>query len=239
MSIDQLIKSEIRPGGLFYQAVVRACADPDVKHAIESGAGMGDGATLAIIQEFKKKNPGEIKFFPIELSKRKFDIMKAAFADLEWLQPINGNAAAADDYLSKADIEAFFWDPDNAESSFKSTKDLDEIYRDLKRETDYIAARASTIQNEALDFATSEIEPAEDEVIHLFLLLNGSDYAGEAEYDAGTNDYDPKYIALFDTKGIKNFKVKKQIIDSGNYSTLSSGKEASGKEWIIFKRIES
>ncbi len=224
MAIDDINNSPITQRTRLYGALLQYALDPEVLHAIHTGGGIGDGGTEAIAKAFQNKNPLNSKFYSIELSTRKFEIMKARYANQKNIIPINGNSIETSDYKDKQNIKTFYW-------TYKTDlrkRDLDDdIYPALKAELAYITARGSGIVNEAIETAKSGLSSDLD-----FIFIDGSEFCGRREFTKIIS-MNPKYIALNDINSLKNYENNKTLTEGTDYTKIASGIEG-GVHWSIF-----
>lgn len=221
MSIDTIIPSKIKVGSSFFQAIFVACSDPLVTEVIESGAGIGDGATLAILSALSKKKQGNQLYIGIELSTIKFEALSSVLAAYSFASAINGNAAPVADYLTASQIKSFYWTYD---SDFRKESLKNSIAR-MNEELDYIQNRNVFLTDSAMSDAVTTLSAD-------LVLLNGSDFSSESEYATAYGDL-PLYFALYDTNGIKN-KLNAAELLANDYVTYSSGID-DGVSWSVLK----
>lgn len=228
--IDNTTPSNIRPNTGFFQAIARACADTRVEKVIEIGAGAGDGATQAILSSLRNKPQGNIAFAALELSKVKYDQLVSALAAYTWATPFLGNEVDDGDYPNIEMIGEFYWDSEGATAFRKRRLKLD-IWRQLEEELDYLTKRTGLV-NGTLSSAIATIGTDID-----FVLMNGSEFTGEQQWDIIAELDSPLYVAMNGTNSMQNHvRALALEADTTNWRVFASG-TLDGYDWKIFKYI--
>lgn len=186
-----MIKGQINLDTVEGKLIYDIIMNYDVKYIVEIGTWNGMGSTKCVIEAIKDKKQ-KINFQSVELYPEMFkQALENLSEDLKYVQLFNGKIIEYDD---------LFWF-DHSTIDFN----LDEHGRlYFKKDLEYIKSA-----NNVLNSLFEKID---------ILILDGGEYSTYPEWQKLKNR--TNIVILDDTRILKCSKIRKEIIESGEYITL-------------------
>ncbi len=189
----------------FLNLIRDLCATETLRHVLAIGGSAG--STEAIAQGLSR-NPGAPALFCIEASPERFEALSASHAGRSFVTCYPGCAVALADFPGEEVVEHFY----RTETAAKAGAPLAEVLRRLDREV-------SEVRNGAVPAGVLERIRAEHSITAFdMVLIDGSDFTGEAELDKVLG---ARLIILADTTTFKGFRARQRLLADPNYELIT------------------
>jgi hypothetical protein len=222
MSLETIIAPEIVNDELAHW-LTRLARREDVKTILEVGSSSGDGSTQAIVNGMLEAGHDQ-ELFCIEMSKVRFDALKARYAALPFVHCFHGSAVPLDDYMDPEEVHEFYFEHPCNIQKYPFPTVLGWLKQDLEA-----VKNCSPVPLMGVIFRNS-IKGVPD-----MAVLDGSAFTGYAELQ---EVYGAKFIVLDDVNDIKHWKSNEFLNNDLNYSMLRSNMSLRNG-YAIFQRKDT
>ena len=195
-----------------YWLIKQQASRPDVKTMLEIGSSTGDGSTAAFA-EGMATNPSHPQLFCIEAVKDRFEILKKRYQSNPAIHCYNTSSVKTEDYPSEEFVRDFI------RVANSNMGDPDTVLGWRRGEIDYV--QANHLEQDGI--ATIKKEHGID---HFDLvLLDGSEFTGQAELDAV---YGSRIILMDDIRALKNYYNCMRVLYDARYRLIDSDLKLRG-----------
>src|SRR4051794_34765285 len=104
--LDRLIPPEIKDNFLS-RAIVRLARTAGVRTVLEIGSSSGDGSTEAFVRGMRE-NPDRPTLFCIEVSKARFEALRARYAGDAFVKPYNASSVPPEAFPDESEVARFY-----------------------------------------------------------------------------------------------------------------------------------
>lgn len=204
--LNRIIQPEIKDDAL-YNLIRDLAASEELRHVLEIGSSAGGGSTEAFVAGLSQ-NAGSPKLFCIELSKPRFELLRATYADRPFVHCYNMSSVLPEEFPSEAAVTDFY----NTETSGLTKYPLPDVLGWLGRDIAYL--RDAGVDAGAIDRIKAE------HAIDYFdmVLIDGSEFTGEVEL---AKVLGAKLILLDDTTTFKCFHARRQLLANPDYELIA------------------
>ena len=208
--LDRIIPPEIKDDA-FYSLIRDLAATERLRHVLEIGSSAGGGSTEAFVAGLAQ-NTGSPTLFCIEVSKPRFEVLRATYADRPFVQCYNMSSVSTDEFPTEAEVTEFY----NKESSGLAKFPLPEVLRWLAQDIAYV-------RDAGVDAGAIERIKAEHAIDAFdMVLIDGSEFTGEVEL---AKVLGAKLILLDDTNTFKCFRARQQLLANPDYEVIADDQE--------------
>lgn len=218
--LNRIIPPEIK-NDVFYQVISWLSAMEEVHHVLEIGSSAGGGSTEAFVRGLSA-NPRCPKLYCIEISKARFQVLSKTYEPYSFVKCYNMSSVAAEEFPTEEEIRRFY----REEKSRIRKYPIDEVLRWLRQDIQYI--RESGVEDGAIE----RIKRENGIVNFDMVLIDGSEFSGEAEYDRIKG---AKIIVLDDTCTYKTWNVRKRLLADPNYALVIENRNLRNG-FAVFRR---
>jgi len=204
--LDRIIPPEIKDDA-FYQLIRDLSAQEELNHILEIGSSAGGGSTEAFVTGLSQ-NPGQPTLHCIEVSKPRFAMLSAAYADRPFVRCYNMSTVAPEEFPNEAEIVAFYRNQKSGLTNFP----LQEVLRWLAQDIAYV--RDAGVPNGAIE--RIKVENSIDAFD--MVLIDGSEFTGDVEL---AKVIGAKLILLDDTFTFKCFRAREALLLDPNYEMIA------------------
>ncbi|WP_198375816.1 glycosyltransferase family 4 protein [Neoroseomonas rubea] len=208
--LDQIIPPEIKDDA-FYRLISDLAATEDLRHVLEIGSSAGGGSTEAFVKGLAR-NPGAPKLFCIEVSKPRFEMLRATYADRPFVQCYNMSSVAPEEFPAPEVVEAFHRHEGTKLSQFP----LEEVLRWLRQDIDYV--RDAGVPAGAIEHIKAEHGIGTFDMV----LIDGSEFTGDVELE---KVYGARLILLDDTSTFKCHRARQRLLADPDYELIADDQE--------------
>ena len=197
-----IIPPEIR-NDVFYQLISWISAMEDIKHVLEIGSSSGGGSTEAFVRGLAA-NPGSPNLHCLEISKARFEVLSKTYAEYDFVKCHNMSSISVDEFPTEEEVRRFYRD----ENSRIRQYPIDEVLRWLRQDIQYVSEGG--VETGAIEHIKRENGIVNFDLV----LINGSQFAGDAEFEKLQG---AKIIILDDTCTFKTWNVRKRLLADSDY----------------------
>lgn len=204
--LERIIPPEIKDDA-FYRLIRDLAATESLRHVLEIGSSAGGGSTKAFVAGLAE-NAGKPTLHCIEVSKPRFDVLSAAYADRPFVRCYNMSSVAPEEFPSEDEVIAFYRNETSGLTKFP----MDEVLRWLAQDIAYV--RDAGVPAGAVDRIKAENGIAAFDMV----LIDGSEFTGEVEL---AKVLGAKLILLDDTNTFKCFRARQKLMLDPNYEMIA------------------
>lgn len=204
--LNQIIAPEIK-NDVFYQLIRNLAATETLEHVLEIGSSDGGGSTEAFVTGLAQ-NPGRPKLYCIEISKPRFEKLRAAYAQYPFVNCYNQSSIALHEFPDPEDVVSFY----RTEKSGLLNFPLDQVLGWLRQDIQYVCdadVEANAIETIKADFGIETFD---------MVLIDGSEFTGAVEYKKIKG---ARLILLDDTNTFKCWHVRRALLDDPMYDVIA------------------
>ena len=205
-ALSKIIPPEIKDDE-FYQLIERLSASEPLTHVLEIGSSAGGGSTEAFVKGLSR-NPHAPKLYCVEVSKPRFELLRAAYAHRSFVHCYNWSTVSVDQFPTPDAVRAFY----ETEKSGLRRFPLEQVLGWLQEDIRYVGS--SGVDTGAIDRIKV------DHSIDAFdmVLIDGSEFTGAVEYEKvrGT-----RIILLDDTNTFKCCHVRRRLMADPEYEIIA------------------
>ena len=200
--LDELIPAEIK-NDEFHAIIQELAATLPVANVLEIGSSSGEGSTDAFVQGIKR-NPGRPRLFCMEVSRVRFEALKARYDGEGFVKPYNVSSVPAGKFPSEAELVEFMRSNPTSLNQYPPEQVLGWLRQDLR----YL--RESGVPQDGIARIKREngIEAFD------LVLIDGSEFTGSAELE---EVYGAQWILLDDINGYKNHRSYQRLKADPSY----------------------
>lgn len=220
--LEQIIPPEIRNDD-FYAALYALATRPDLKTFLEIGSSSGAGSTDAFVSAIRSRaDANDVRLFCMELSRERFAVLQATYADAPFVRVYNQSSVALDEFPSEEEVRFFYA---NTRTNLNAYP-IDLVLSWLREDVSYM--RAAGLTQNGIQFIKRE-----NGIRHFdMVLVDGSEFTGEVEcYQV----MGAKVIALDDVNAHKCFNVYRMLASHVGYRLIRENL-ALRNGYAIFER---
>lgn len=218
--LDKIIAPEII-NDEFYQIISSLTSKEKLDNILEIGSSAGGGSTKAFVEGLSK-NPSPGNLYCLEVSKPRFEALKNAYQDKEFVKCYHASSVPVETFPTPDDVAKFY----NEKKSILNNYPLDEVLRWREQDIEYLQ-RNICPQNGI------EIIKKENNIDYFDLvLIDGSEFTGIEELRLV---YGAKVILLDDSLGYKNLDNLNALKSDPNYD-LAYENQSVRNGFAIFTR---
>lgn len=178
----------------------------DLKIFLEIGSSSGAGSTQAFVTALKNRpDIGSATLYCMELSRERFQALKAAYADCSFVKVYNQSSVALNEFPSEQAVTHFY----HATSTTLNQYPLEQVLSWLRQDLSYM--KQSGLIGNGIDFIKNENNIQNFDMV----LIDGSEFTGEPEL---FHVMGARVIALDDVNSHKCFNVYRMLTHHVNYA---------------------
>lgn len=204
--LNQLIAPEIK-GDALYALIEKLAATENIQNVLEIGSSAGGGSTEAFVAGLSK-NSGSPKLFCIEVSKPRFNQLRATYEKYPFVHCYNRSSVRVEEFPSAETVRKFYHAADTGLRKFP----LDQVLGWLRQDIEYV--REAGVEAGAIESIKGEhgIETFD------MVLIDGSEFTGEVEYNKIKG---ARLILLDDTTTFKCWTVRQILLADPMYDLIA------------------
>ncbi|MGM5025785.1 glycosyltransferase family 4 protein [Tardiphaga sp. 862_B3_N4_1] len=218
--LNRVIAPEIK-GDALYSLIKHLAATEKLDAVLEIGSSAGGGSTEAFVAGLSE-NPGHPKLFCIEVSKPRFEQLQKTYASYPFVFCYNRSSVSLDEFPSPETVTKFYKDTPSGLVKFPLEQVLDWLRQDMQ----YV--REAGVQAGAIEAIAAEHGIKTFDMV----LIDGSEFTGEVEYDKIRG---ARIILLDDTNTFKSWNVRQQLLADPMYDLIADD-QALRNGYSAFRR---
>lgn len=210
--IERIIPPEIK-NDEFYALIAHLSATEKLKYVLEIGSSAGAGSTEAFIRGLQA-NPDKPFMFCIEVSKPRFEVLKARYAPLPFVKCYNMSSVALHEFPPNSEIETFYREQNSALRNYP----LPTVMGWLDADRHYVGS--SDVPTNAIDAIKADYGISNEDLD--LVLIDGSEFTGEVEL---RKILGARIILLDDTNSFKCFKARQLLLNHPDYEIFADNQQ--------------
>jgi glycosyltransferase involved in cell wall biosynthesis len=204
--LDRIIAPEIKDDA-FYRLIRDLAATESLRHVLEIGSSAGGGSTSAFVEGLSR-NPGHPKLFCIEVSRARFEVLRAAYADKPFVQCYNMSSISPEEFPPAEAVAAFYASTPTALNKYP----LEQVLG--WRETDIAYVRDAAVPAAAIAHIKAEHGIERFDMV----LIDGSEFTGAVELEKVIG---ARIILLDDTNAFKCHAARARLLAHPDYELIT------------------
>lgn len=218
--LNRVIAPEIKDDAL-YSLIKQLAATEKLDAVLEIGSSAGGGSTEAFVAGLSQ-NSGNPKLFCIEVSKPRFEQLQRTYASYPFVFCYNRSSVSLDEFPSPEAVTKFYHETASGLVKFPLEQVLDWLRQDMQ----YV--REAGVEAGAIEAIAAEHGITAFDMV----LIDGSEFTGEAEYEKIRG---ARIILLDDTNTYKCWRVRQQLLADPMYDLIADD-QALRNGYSAFRR---
>ena len=218
--LDRIIPPEIK-NDAFYRIIYQLAKTEQISTILEIGSSSGEGSTEAFVLGIGE-NPCHPTLFCVEISKKRFTVLKKHYEHLSYVKCCNVSSVPLDAFPKESEIISFY----NSTATNLNLYGCDRVIGWLRQDIEYV--KSADVPQNGIEIIKRENGIKNFDVV----LIDGSEFTGIAELKL---IYGARFILLDDINAFKNYINHKQLLDDPDYELLEENTQLRNG-YAVFKR---